>query len=735
MAARHIPFIWHRDLSRLLGAIAFAIGLAFSLTATHGQDSDASEPESAHVALSGEVTIQQLLELVSQRLSVSVQYAPGREMEQRVTLRLRDAMSNDELWRVLSATLEAHGLALVATEQPSLFRVTPLAQAASHNQRLQMPGESFGRGDGPSPTYVSVILRLQSTPAAELAAALAPILSNSNSLQPIGTAGLILLTDVRRRVEHALALIELLDSPLDPQVRFIVDLEQAHASDIAPLAAQILAAEAGATNQGATATIPQMIGLPGDERLLVVAPRSQRESLERLIAELDVAPSIETQSYAVPGVAVEDLAEAISRLLSGVPGGQSGESSDVFVDRATGAVIVTADERDQKRISALMKRLAEAPPAARRVIRPIRVLNRAASDLVQTVTELLDLGRIELVQVGASTTSLRAQDEGSGAEVSSAVASRNDDLTITVDEATNTIIAAGTISQIEQLESLIDLLDERQPQVMIDISLVTLSEGEAIDIGVELQGEFSVGTTSVNLSSLFGLGSGGASGPLGVGTGFTGAIVNPGDFQAIIRALESVNRGRTASSPKVLVNNNSTATLRSVARQPFTSINASNTVATTSFGGNEDAGTTVTITPQIAQGDHLILEYAIELSSFTGESTTTEGGGVIPPPSQQNTVDGSVTIPDGFTVVIGGVENTTDGRAKSRVPLIGRLPLIGWLFGTNSTSNTQDRFYVFIRASVLRDPLFEDLKQLSRQDLAIAGVDDGVPSIEPIWID
>jgi len=174
---------------------------------------------------------------------------------------------------------------------------------------------------------------------------------------------------------------------------------------------------------------------------------------------------------------------------------------------------------------------------------------------------------------------------------------------------------------------------------------------------------------------------------------------------------------------------------RIIARQPFTSINASQTVATTSFGGNEDAGTTLTITPQIAQGDHLILEYAIELSSFTGESTTIEGGGVIPPPSQQNSVDGSVTIPDGFTVVIGGVENTTDGRSKSRVPLVGRLPLIGWLFGTSSKSNTRDRLYVFIRASVLRDPLFEDLKQMSSRDLASANVDDGVPSLEPIWID
>ena len=108
---------------------------------------------------------------------------------------------------------------------------------------------------------------------------------------------------------------------------------------------------------------------------------------------------------------------------------------------------------------------------------------------------------------------------------------------------------------------------------------------------------------------------------------------------------------------------------------------------------------------------------------------------MIPPPSQQNTVDGSVTIPDGYTVVIGGVENTTDGRSRSRVPLVGRLPVIGWLFGTTSKSETRDRFYVFIWASVLRDPLFEDLKQLSGGDLAEAGVDDGVPSLEPLWID
>ena len=222
---------------------------------------------------------------------------------------------------------------------------------------------------------------------------------------------------------------------------------------------------------------------------------------------------------------------------------------------------------------------------------------------------------------------------------------------------------------------------------------------------------------------------------LAAGTGFTGTVLRPGDFQVVVRALETVNAGRSTSAPKVLVNNNATATVRAVARQPFTSINASQTVATTSFGGTQDAGTTVQVTPKIAEGDHLALDYSVELSAFTGAPITTAEGGIIPPPSQQNAVSGSVTVPDGYTVVLGGLDVVTKGEGTSRVPLLGSIPILGALFGTTSETAQRTRFYVFLRASILRDPGFEDLRLLSAHDVRDLGAPSDAPALHAIWID
>src|SRR2546422_3433967 len=127
---------------------------------------------------------------------------------------------------------------------------------------------------------------------------------------------------------------------------------------------------------------------------------------------------------------------------------------------------------------------------------------------------------------------------------------------------------------------------------------------------------------------------------------------------------------------KVLATNNHQPTPNSVPQQPFSSTTASTTVATTSFGGTQDAGTTVTVKPQIAEGDLLMLDYTVTLSAFVGQSSDPS----LPPPRQSNNLTSAVTIPDGYTVVVGGLEVTADSNSVSQVPLLGSIPGLGELF-------------------------------------------------------
>ena len=248
------------------------------------------------------------------------------------------------------------------------------------------------------------------------------------------------------------------------------------------------------------------------------------------------------------------------------------------------------------------------------------------------------------------------------------------DLVLTADDATNSIIAIGNPRRMDQLRAIIADLDVRQPQVQLEILLVSLTQGDTLDLGVEIQGLIRSGSIQARLSSLFGLSSSGDDGrTVGDASGFTGLVLSPGEFSVVLRALETINDGRSVSMPRLIVGNNKSATLDSVVQEPFLSTNASDTVATTSFGGTQDAGTTVTVTPQIAQADHLVLEYSVSLSSFVGESSDPS----IPPPRQQNSVQSVVTIPDGFTVAVGGIELMTEADAESRVPIVGSIRIIG----------------------------------------------------------
>jgi type II secretory pathway component GspD/PulD (secretin) len=305
-------------------------------------------------------------------------------------------------------------------------------------------------------------------------------------------------------------------------------------------------------------------------------------------------------------------------------------------------------------------------------------------------------------------------------------------LIVNADEATNTLFASGDAGLIDKIAGLITTLDVMPPQVMLEVLILNLSDSDALDLGVEFRSVGDQGT-AFTLSSLFGLGT-----PLpGVGPqpppnllGLTGTVLKPADFSALVHALQVLNKGRALNIPKILVNSNQRANLASVLQTPFLSTNVANVIATTTFGGTQDAGTTINVRPQIAEGDHLVLEYSIVLSTFVGPASAPS----LPPPRQQNNLNSIATIPDGYTVALGGLETNSQTEGSSRLPLLADLPLLGRLFRSNTRVISHSRFYVFIRASILRSTDFQDLKFISDVDAHRADIDPRWPEVEPVLI-
>jgi type II secretory pathway component GspD/PulD (secretin) len=247
-----------------------------------------------------------------------------------------------------------------------------------------------------------------------------------------------------------------------------------------------------------------------------------------------------------------------------------------------------------------------------------------------------------------------------------------------------------------------------------------------------------VGATDIVTFSSFGIGvpqtnsAGSATGRLALvpgAAGFNGALLNSDVADVVVNALLTTTKAKVVAAPRILVNDNAKGSLISVAEQPYVNTDIGNTVSTTSFGGYAEAGTTIDLTPHISEADFLQLEYDVSLNQFSGQ-----GANGIPPPRQTNSLTSTVTIPDGSTIIIGGLNSSNVSDTVNAVPILGEIPGLKYLFSSTSKTNTQSTLFAFIRPIILRDDRFRDLKYLSEKDVSSAGLASDVPASEPLII-
>ena len=97
--------------------------------------------------------------------------------------------------------------------------------------------------------------------------------------------------------------------------------------------------------------------------------------------------------------------------------------------------------------------------------------------------------------------------------------------------------------------------------------------------------------------------------------------------------------------------------------------------------------------------------------------------------------DSQVTIPDGHTVIVGGLRRRNHGHSYTGFPILENIPILRTLTGSNTRNDSYSSMFVFLRATVLRDDKFRDLKYLSQRDLGKARICDGVPTSKPILME
>jgi general secretion pathway protein D len=449
---------------------------------------------------------------------------------------------------------------------------------------------------------------------------------------------------------------------------------------------------------------------------------------ERGLGEVSLFAS---DGQGVPGQVFDGRQNRAFNAAQGVLGTQSTTTtggSVMIVDEARGIILYYATPTQHRQMDDLVRTLDTQ--SERVVIKTYKLNHQKAEDVAAIIQGLLNnqslAGEAPLLPGGGQNTrgglnpnrrTLRSIAQGSPQAGGGELSLDGTDSFVIPDEGNNQIVVKAPLGQQADFARLIEKLDLRKAQVYIEAKIVAVTADEGFRLAFETQLINASGTGGA-LNTNFGLGSFGTGGnfrgPKSVATGLAGltaAVIKSDQIPIIMTALANTTDTRIIAAPQLLVDDNTEAEVVSVDEQPFTeTTQTSGNPSQTSFAGFAEAGTTLTVTPQISPGGYLRLDYSAELSSFTGDPPSPG----VPPPRQTNNLRGNVTVPGDFTVVVGGLTFDTSRKTVVKVPLLGDIPLVGLLFQDLRDSDRRTTLYLFLTPRILNEPNFEDLVLLSR---------------------
>jgi general secretion pathway protein D len=284
---------------------------------------------------------------------------------------------------------------------------------------------------------------------------------------------------------------------------------------------------------------------------------------------------------------------------------------------------------------------------------------------------------------------------------------------IQADTATNALIITAPEPQYRQLRAVIDMLDQRRAQVMVESLIAEVNADKALQMGIQWQAPFGSnavgGTNFGSTGNIAGLSQGStAAAAAGVGTGLNIGTLRTVNGRNVLGSLanflETNGDANILSTPTLLTLDNEEAKIVVGQNVPFiTGQYTSNNTATGSVNPfqtveRKDVGLTLRVKPQISETGTVKLTIFQEVSSvdYTKASTI----GLI---TNKRSIESNVLVEDGSVIVLGGLLSDTFSGNKSQVPGLGDIPGLGWLFRNESRTRSKANLMVFLRPIVVRD--------------------------------
>lgn len=437
---------------------------------------------------------------------------------------------------------------------------------------------------------------------------------------------------------------------------------------------------------------------PGSNMLIISDRASNVKRLINIIRRIDLSTDDDIEVVPLEHASSAEIVRVLTALTQAPRTDGMPVTTSLIADARTNSILIGGDKSGRLRLRALIAHL-DTPLEDGGSTR-VRYLRYADAENLATK---LQTHFTQQATAGAAATGAAAADQ----------------VSVWADPQTNAIVVNAPPKMMRSLMSIVDKLDIRRAQVLVEAIIVEVLIDRVSDIGVTWAVEGSGSNTPVGITNfpasgtnlinlLASAGSGGAVDPSGaIGEGVSigiGRIVDGGtSFAAILSALRADATTNIISTPTIVTTDNEEASLNIGQEVPF--LTGSFTSTGTAGGAvnpfqtiqREQVGVKLTITPQINEGNAILLKISQEVSSI---SESTAAADLI---TNQSTIDTTVIIEDGGILVLGGLIKDELRESTQKVPILGSIPLLGALFRHRSVVKVKTNLMVFIRPTILRD--------------------------------
>lgn len=470
----------------------------------------------------------------------------------------------------------------------------------------------------------------------------------------------------------------------DEVVTRVVPVNNVAARDLAPLLRQLNDnAGAGSVVHYEPSNVLLMTGRAGViKRLMTIVERVDQTGDRNVVSvPLSYASSTEVVKM------VNELNKMDEK--SALPGMLT---ANVVADERTNSVLVRGEPNSRQRVIDMIKQL-DRQQAVQGNTKVIYLKYAKAADLVEVLTGVGD--------------SIQTDQQN-------ALPALRKDISIKAHEQTNSLIVNAAPDIMRDLEQVIAQLDIRRPQVLVEAIIAEVQDADGMNLGVQWANKNAGVTQFTNTGLPITTMMAGADQFKRDGTLGTAATTALGSFNGIaagfyqgnwgmlMTALSSNSKNDILATPSIVTLDNMEATFNVGQEVPVLA------GSQTTSGDNvfqtverKTVGIKLKVKPQINEGDSVLLEIEQEVSSVAdaASSSSTNLGATF----NTRTVNNAVLVSSGETVVVGGLLDKSTNESASKVPLLGDIPVLGYLFRSNSQETKKRNLMLFIRPSIIRD--------------------------------